>query len=122
MSPCRHVLPVALLALVLTGFVAGSSFAAAEEKCVICHSKQNFSRTEQTGRKVPLFVDTTILNRSVHAGKLCTDCHVDVVAIPHRQKPQKVNCRRCHYAGNPVGAPDGDLYEKYEKSVHGNKD
>ncbi len=114
-----YTLSVGLLVTLLSGFIVGSASAAAEEKCMICHGKKELSRTEQTGRKVPLFVDTTVLNRSMHANKKCTDCHIDVVAIPHKQTPRKVNCRRCHYAGNPVGAPDGDLYEKYEHSVHG---
>ena len=103
------------------GLICGSLVvtpARAEDKCMICHGKSELARTERTGRKVPLFVDSTVLDHSVHAEKKCTDCHVDVVVIPH-QAPEKVNCRRCHYAGNTVGAPDGDLYDQYEHSVHG---
>lgn len=102
--------------LLLLWLVAGSGFAL--EKCQICHSKQQIHKQEETGRKVPLFVDEGILDRSVHRGKECTDCHVDIVEIPH-QNVKKVNCRRCHYSGNPVGAPDGQLYDQYEHSVHG---
>jgi hypothetical protein len=119
MSLGRFTILAGLLTLFLGVISAGPVSAAAEDKCMICHGKHDLSRTEQTGRKVSLFVDTTILDNSMHADKRCTDCHVDVVVIPHKQTPQKVNCRRCHYSGNPVGAPDGDLYDQYEHSVHG---
>ncbi|KAA3634081.1 MAG: hypothetical protein DWP97_07910 [Calditrichaeota bacterium] len=88
------------------------------EKCQICHSKKDIHRTEETGRKIPLFVDESILGKSVHSERECTDCHADIVEIPHK-KPKKVNCKRCHYEGNPVGAPEGQLYDQFEHSVHG---
>jgi hypothetical protein len=86
---------------------------------MICHGKKDLSRTEETGRKVSLYVDLNELNGTVHAGKECTDCHADVIEIPHKTLPAKVNCRRCHYAGNTVGAPDTLDYDQYEHSVHG---
>jgi len=92
--------------------------ARAIEKCMICHGKSDLSRIEATGRVHSLLVDEKTITASVHKGKICTDCHIDVVAIPH-QKPGKVNCRRCHYYGNPVGAPEGRLYDQYDHSVHG---
>jgi hypothetical protein len=88
------------------------------EKCQICHGKTDHHRIEATGRRVSLYVDQQVLARSVHIGKECTDCHVDIVEIPHKP-PLKVNCRRCHYSGNPVGAPGGERYDQYEHSVHG---
>ena len=88
------------------------------EKCVICHGKKDHHKIEETGRRVSLYVDEGLLNRSVHASKECTDCHVDIVEIPHKTVA-KVNCRRCHYTGNPAGAPEGELYDQYEHSVHG---
>ncbi len=108
-------LRVTLILFILT--VAAS--VAAQERCLICHAKPGFSRVEETGRKISLFIDTTIIGHSVHAGKLCTDCHVDVTTIPHAKKLEAVNCRRCHYSGNPVGAPQGELYDQYAQSVHG---
>ncbi|PWB71691.1 hypothetical protein C3F09_07495 [candidate division GN15 bacterium] len=105
------------LLLVVT-FSATVVAAPGEEKCLVCHGKPGFSKTEATGRKINLFVDQAMLAKSVHASRSCTDCHVDVVAIPH-QVPQKVNCRRCHYSGNTVGAPQGELYDQYAQSVHG---
>ena len=95
-----------------------SSGANALEKCQICHSKKEIHKAEETGRKIPLFIDESILARSVHNDKDCTDCHADINEIPH-QSVKKVNCRRCHYSGNPVGAPEGQMYDQYEHSVHG---
>lgn len=110
----KHLIMI-LLPLVV---VYSAERVQAQEKCMICHGKQEIHRVEETGKKIPLFVDTTVLAHSVHQGKGCTDCHYDIVEIPH-QKPKKVNCRRCHYTGNPVGAPEGQLYDQYEHSVHG---
>ena len=98
--------------------LSGISTVQALEKCQICHSKKEIHRAEETGRKIPLYVDTTIIENSVHKDKDCTDCHNDVNEIPHKTV-KKVNCRRCHYSGNLVGAPDGTLYDQYEHSVHG---
>jgi Cytochrome c7 and related cytochrome c len=95
-----------------------SSAAAADQNCLICHGKRDFAKTEPTGRKISLFVDTTLLEKSVHGARGCVDCHDDVIQIPH-QPAAKVNCRRCHYSGNPVGAPQGELYDDYAQSVHG---
>lgn len=104
------------LILGLSLCIAGA--AVAEEKCMVCHGKQELQRTEETGRKIPMFVDSEHMKSTVHASRSCTDCHVDIIEIPHTE-PKKVNCRRCHYAGNPVDAPEGKLYDQYEHSVHG---
>jgi len=112
MKMIRMLIVAAVLAVLMTGSVL------AEDKCLLCHGNKEFAKTESTGRKVSLYVDSTVLKHSIHASRQCTDCHVDVVAIPH-PPAAKVNCRRCHYSGNPVGAPQGELYDQYEHSVHG---
>jgi hypothetical protein len=99
--------------LLLSGVTVGAT-----QNCLLCHGKPEFSKTEPSGRKINLFVDTTLLHKSIHAKRQCVDCHVDVTQLPHQPAAQ-VNCRRCHYAGNPVGAPQGELYDQYEHSVHG---
>ncbi|UCD63907.1 MAG: cytochrome c3 family protein [Candidatus Zixiibacteriota bacterium] len=101
-----------LVALGAAGPVRG------EQKCLICHGKTDHHKIEATGRRVSLYIDTSVIAASVHAGKKCTDCHADIVDIPHKTVA-KVNCRRCHYSGNPVGAPQGEMYDQYEHSVHG---
>ncbi len=110
---CRFSLFVLALMLVFP-----AARVSGIEKCTVCHGRKNLSRTEETGKTVSLYVDTMQIRTSVHAKHECTDCHVDIVDIPHRH-PKKVNCRRCHYAGNTVGAPQGDLYDRYAQSVHG---
>lgn len=115
-SNIRRFLWTAALGLFLAGFWPSS--ASALEKCVICHGKKDHHKVEATGRRVSLYVDEGLLQKSVHASRECTDCHVDIVEIPHKEV-HKVDCRRCHYSGNPVGAPDGELYDQYEHSVHG---
>lgn len=91
----------------------------AEEKCMICHGKADHIKTESTGRTVSLFVDQKSLAKSMHSKNTCSDCHVDIIEIPHSKKVSKVDCRRCHYSGNPVGAPGGENYDQYAHSVHG---
>lgn len=107
-----------IICAALVGVFISVVHVQALEKCQICHGKKDHHKIEETGRRVSLYVDDSLITRSVHASKECTDCHVDIVEIPHRAV-KKVNCRRCHYAGNPVGAPEGELYDQYEHSVHG---
>ena len=106
--------------LLLTIFLVGglSAGVAAIEKCNICHGKEDHHKIEESGRRVPLYVTEEQVNSSVHNGKICTDCHVDIVEIPHKDVKQ-VNCGRCHYSGNPVGAPGGEIFDQYQHSVHG---
>jgi hypothetical protein len=88
-------------------------------QCGICHGRREFKVVEPDGSIRPLFVDTTVLKSSVHARWQCIDCHADVVSIPHPKRLAPVNCQRCHFPGNPVGAPENVNYEGYVKSVHG---
>ena len=87
--------------------------------CDVCHGKPDLKRIHKSGRVQSLFVDREDIDASVHAGKACIDCHVDVVEIPHSTPPQHVNCTQCHYDGNTVGAPQSDIYQEYTESVHG---
>lgn len=91
------------------------------EKCLICHAKRDLGRLEKDGTFKSLFVDISLLQISVHKKKVCTDCHYDVVDIPHKMRPEKVMCKRCHYKGNPKGAPGSDKYLQYEESIHARK-
>jgi ribosomal protein S27AE len=102
-----------LTLLVFTGRVE------AIPKCLVCHGKPTLSKTLPSGRVISLFVDEKQLKASVHAGRTCTDCHSDITAIPHKGEIKRVSCVRCHFKGNPVGAPQKDVYVEYAKSVHG---
>ena len=87
--------------------------------CDVCHGKPGFKRVLKSGLTQSLHVDRADIEASVHAGKRCIDCHVDVIEIPHKTPPQHVNCTQCHYKGNTVGAPQSDIYQEYKESVHG---
>ena len=104
-----------IVIFLFSGYASG---IMAMEKCMICHGKEGHHKIEETGRKISLYIDEEVFEKSVHHSKECTDCHSDINEIPHKGV-KKVNCRRCHYTGNPVGAPEGELYDQYEHSVHG---
>lgn len=88
------------------------------QKCLICHGKRDFRKILDSGEVRSLYVDLNQLQKSVHARKNCVDCHSDVVEIPHVEPPKRVSCVRCHYKGNPEGAPQTDAYMDYAQSVH----
>lgn len=96
-----------------------ASPALATGQCGICHGRHEFKKVEADGSARPLFVDEGVLRASVHARWQCVDCHTDIAAIPHPDELGLVNCQRCHFPGNPVGAPEDVNYEGYVKSVHG---
>ena len=93
--------------------------AAELRQCSICHGRTEFKKVATDGAVRPLFIDVGELERSVHAKWQCVDCHADIDRIPHPDVLAPVNCQRCHYPGNPVGAPEHVNYEGYVKSVHG---
>ncbi|MFQ5750530.1 MAG: hypothetical protein ACE5HI_00915 [bacterium] len=99
----------------LTGTVGAQNL----KKCSICHGKPDFKKILESGKVVSLFVDETELTNSVHSERKCEECHRDIVEIPHSRFIKRVDCTRCHYEGNPVGAPDTTLYKDYRESVHG---
>ncbi len=93
--------------------------AAEVRQCGICHGRREFKQVDADGTARTLWVDERELRRSVHSKWHCIDCHADVDRIPHPARLAKVNCQRCHFPGNPVGAPEDVNYEGYVKSVHG---
>jgi hypothetical protein len=107
--------------LLLTAALASLAAPAGAQVsgCDICHGKPDFRRVLQSHRTQSLYVTQAQIDSSIHKGKRCTDCHVDVTEIPHRKAPQPVNCVQCHYEGNTVGAPQGDMYQEFRESVHG---
>ena len=114
MSAVRTIL-LCLAALL----VVVSASQAQVAGCDVCHAKPGFKKVLKSGRTQPLFVDHDQIEASVHKGKVCIDCHVDVTEIPHTVPPEHVNCAQCHYKGNTVGAPQSDIYAAYRESVHG---
>lgn len=97
----------------------GGAAAATSKQCTICHGRLEFKKVEPDGSVRPLYIDESELKSSVHAKWQCVDCHADVARIPHQVPLAQVNCQRCHFPGNPVGAPENVNYGGYVKSVHG---
>ncbi len=122
MRPARPL--AALFALLLLGAAAARAQevpAAGQEdlRCLGCHGKPGFKKVLSSGQVLDLFVDPTFLRLSSHKERRCVECHADVNEVPHKERPQRVNCRRCHYEGNTAGAPQGERYLDFENSVHG---
>ncbi len=88
-------------------------------QCGICHGRPEFKVVDPDGTTRTLWVDEAALASSVHGRWQCVDCHADVGTIPHPAGLAPVNCQRCHFPGNPVGAPEEVNYEGYTKSIHG---
>jgi hypothetical protein len=114
--------PRALAALAALLALAGTRQVAAapeDTRCLACHGKPGFQKVLASGNVKDLFVDPTRIRLSTHKERACVDCHADVAEVPHKQTPQKVNCRRCHFIGNTEGAPQIGKYSEFETSVHG---
>jgi len=109
------------LIILILFFVLPVSLSArlSVEKCIICHGKLDFRKVDETGKVKELYIDLKEIEYSVHKKKTCVECHSDVVEIPHKESPKRVVCIRCHYKGNPDGAPQSDKYLEYQRSVHG---
>jgi hypothetical protein len=91
------------------------------QKCLICHGKTDFSVKREDGTIKSLFVDENQLKASPHSNITCYDCHNDIVeisAVGHKKDVRIVQCTRCHYENNPVGAPETQMYEEFQESVH----
>ncbi len=116
----RHSSAVGLFLLALGIWIVPSLISAQEDiRCLTCHGKPGFKKTLPSGKTLELFVDPMRLRLSVHKDRKCVDCHADVTEVPHPSIPQKVNCSRCHFLGNDVGAPQLERYREFGNSVHG---
>jgi len=108
--------------LVIFALLLTPAVYAQMQKCLICHGKPDFKATREDGSVQSLYVDESVIRNSVHKNHRCQDCHADIIeitALGHIRNVKRVNCVRCHYEGNPVGAPDTRMYLEYQKSVHG---
>jgi hypothetical protein len=108
-----------LLLLLAAPATAQAPPAVASRECTICHGRPEFKVVRSDGSIVPLFIDQQQLTDSVHARWQCVDCHADATRIPHPAPLARVNCQRCHFAGNSAGAPQDVDYDAYGRSVHG---
>jgi len=100
----RLNLPIAfLLVAVMQIFLSSTAFAEPEnpklanDRCLKCHGRENFSRETASGETRALHVDAERFKESVHGGRDCVNCHKDIIKIPHRKGvDRKVGCVKCH--------------------------
>lgn len=91
------------------------------QKCLICHGKPDFSVKKENGLIKSLYVNDSLLKASPHLNINCFDCHNDIVeitAMGHKKDVRQVQCTRCHFENNPVGAPETEKYQEFRESVH----
>ncbi len=91
------------------------------QKCLICHGKKDLKIQREDGSYQNLYVNEKIMKDSPHYNNTCQDCHSDIVeitALGHKKDVKKVQCTRCHYENNPVGAPETEMYREFQESVH----
>jgi DnaJ-class molecular chaperone len=108
--------------LLIFFFVLSVNSFSQNQKCLICHGKTDFFIIREDGTPKKLYINENELLNSIHKDKRCQDCHSDIVEISatgHKKNLQKVNCTKCHFEGNPVGAPQTIMYYQYQESVHG---
>lgn len=117
-SQLPSITSILILGTVLA-FLPAPLRAQEDIRCLTCHGKPDFKKTLPSGKVLELFVDPMQLRLSVHKDRKCVDCHADVTEVPHPAIPQKVNCSRCHFLGNDVGAPQLARYAEFGESVHG---
>ena len=99
--------------------VAAIPLDAGNRRCLFCHAREDFrDKVRADGRK-GLFVDAVEFGQSVHGKRNCWECHADADVVPHKKGLERVQCVRCHYVGNTVGAPESRRYKQYQESVHG---
>ena len=83
---------VYLLLLVINNLSAQS-----DEDCLMCHEDPELT-TLKHGKTISLYVNSKVLNRSVHKNVTCASCHKDaaVEEFPHPETLKKIDCGSCH--------------------------
>ncbi len=65
--------------------------------CLACHEDQDLFM-EKNGKKISLYVNPKLYEKSVHSFAECTDCHLnyDPNEVPHTKTKTSVDCKTCH--------------------------
>ena len=103
----------------------------ANDRCLKCHGRENFTRKTESGEERQLHVDADRFKASVHGGRDCVNCHQDITKVPHNKGVErKVGCVKCHqelWANPPQDLSPGDhdrlgvvveQIESYMGSIH----
>lgn len=128
-SPRRRAL-ASILGLTVASFILMASPLGAappgddppqDQDCLTCHGNADLSTVLPSGETLPLFIDASVFDGSVHGqlGLTCTNCHTDIADYPHPPLTSSdrrglsldkyTQCRNCHE----------DRYELTLDSVHG---
>ena len=114
----RWLLGAAACAAVVLA-VCGFAAAGDEEGCLDCHGLAGFA-VRDAGKDRALGIATARFDASMHGVLGCSECHADIVAIPHGEH-RDVGCGQpCHgrSAGGREFSHEG-LYWEYTASAHG---
>jgi predicted CXXCH cytochrome family protein len=100
-----------MLRFLLIIFLCFPLYAIADnEDCLACHEDPDLvSESGSTPKSV--FVDASIIKKSIHKDFECIDCHSDVDPddLPHPEKLEPVFCGNCH----------DDAQLEYDSGIHG---
>jgi hypothetical protein len=121
MAKIRQYICPAILLVALSASPAFAQTSDGNAGCLVCHSAPGLSKKLPDGKILNLHVDEDNFRQSIHGKRLCTDCHADpgMKVFPHKQPVSQVKCAKCHFMGNPVGAPTFGPIAVYTDSVHG---
>jgi hypothetical protein len=74
--------------------------------CLVCHGKPGLTMTLPNGDQLPITIDQTHFDDSVHSGLTCTECHTDISSYPHPEFTAQTRrdvslklyttCQKCH--------------------------
>lgn len=105
----RPLLRLILLSIALL-FYANILSGQSDDDCLMCHEDEELTTTRR-GKTVSLFVNKTILSKSVHKNVLCASCHPDALVeeYPHPEFLKPVNCGSCH----------DEAQKQFMKGIHG---
>jgi hypothetical protein len=97
MANVKYPAPAILMALVAVFALATPSFAQesppiTNDQCMLCHSEPGLTMVLPSNEVLPVTVDDTVLNDSVHGihaeeALNCVDCHNDKTGYPHGDFP-----------------------------------
>lgn len=98
---------------------APPAWAGDEEGCLACHGLAGLA-VREAGAARPLGLSGPGFNASAHGILGCRECHLDIVSIPHGERPDPGCGLPCHgqSAGGKEYSHEG-LYWEYTTSSHG---
>lgn len=83
-----------------------NSFAQSNDDCIMCHEDKELTGTKY-GKNYSVFVNNSVLQKSIHSKLACVSCHSDVDPedLPHNDELKPVDCGSCH-------SEEGKLYKE----------